>query len=182
MSTRTARPSVLLARTSAAFALLVLTGLAVTACGGGSGGGDPESLMAAANDAMGSGDYSTASQKLDAAIEALGADGPADMRYRARVNRARCTIRNGEGDTGKKNFLALVGEFGDRVDWKDYKRIGESLSDEDFNDEAMDVILAGIERFPDQKKALDEVMLAIASKPDLGGDAAERLKTLGYVD
>lgn len=162
--------------------LLSIAALAMlVACGGGSGGGsgDAQSLLASANNAMSEGKWDTAAENLEKAIAALGTDGDADTLRNARVNHAVCTIRMDNGDEGKKAFLALA----DSTDltWKDYKNVGEALTDAEFDTAAIEVLDQGVKKFPANKDDLMTVITSITSKKALSPEAEQKLKDLGYI-
>jgi len=167
------RPSLLLGMT----AVVVLLG---SACGGGAS--DPSALVASAEEAMTSGEYAEALDKLERAIEALRAEGGSDdLLARARLHRVRCRIHTDQGTAAAEEFRALASELGERVTWKDYKRVGESLSDAEFDEAAVEILDSGKKKFPDRGEDFDAVIAGIMTKDDLSSGASEKLKELGYI-
>jgi len=161
---------------------ITLGGLAGCGGNGGDGGGtsasDPRGLVSQATDAMSRQDWGDALADLESAIEALGSDGDTALRARAEVLRAECLVRSNQGDEGRKALMAIA----DAASWKDFKRVGEALADEDFQAEAVEVLDAGVKRFPDHKESFLAVIADIQSGEKLSPEAKKKLESLGYMN
>jgi hypothetical protein len=159
-------------------ACLVAVGPA--ACGGASSpDDDPGSLLSSAIEAMAVRDWTGALRDLDRALERRSREIDADEVARARVHRAECLVRAGRGAEGKKAVVAQANE--ESADWKDVKRIGEALLDEDFRLDAIELLAFGAERFPDREQEFEAVLASIVAESDLDPETAEALRRLGYV-
>ena len=179
---RFGRPKKLGAPRTLALALtLAITAIGLTACGGGDGGAtstDPAGLVSSATDSMSKQAWSDALADLDRAIEGLGSDGDAALRTRAGVLRAECLVRSNRGDEGRGALMSVA----ETASWKDFKRVGEALADEDFLPEAIEVLDAGKKRFPDQEESFLAVIQDIQGRSTLTDEAKEKLQSLGYMN
>ena len=157
--------------------LLACLPLVLTACGGA--GGDPAELTNQGYAALGSGDAEAAFDHFARALQGLQ---PADAGYeRARMGHIEASIRL-KPDMAAQSFLAWAGEQPDQVDAGDYHKVGMQLSERKALGDAVAVLGAGLERFPDDPK-IDEALKKTRAAAEQTGDtgALDALRGLGYV-
>jgi len=156
---------------------LALT-LALTACGGAT---DPASMNDAGAKALNSGDYAGAATQFDAALTAIG-DDTANAQYQramwgfieagAHVDPARA----------KDDFLAFAKANSATMSAKEYSKVGTWLSSAGAYTEAVFVVDAGIQAYPETPALLAMIENIKADAAKAGdADAASALEGLGYL-
>jgi TolA-binding protein len=157
-------------------ALLACLPLTLAACGGG--GGDPTELTNQGYAALGSGDTETAVDRFAQALKVLQ---PGDPGYkRARMGECEAKARIAP-DAAARSFLAFAQEQPGQVDAGDYHKFGMQLSERKALADAVAVLGAGLERFPDDPK-IDEAMKKTQLAAEQSGDtgALDALRGFGY--
>ncbi len=155
--------------------LLVLPLLLLGACGGG---GDPTELTNEGSQALASGN---AQQALDCFAGALEGLDRADPLYkRARLGEVEAKILVNP-DAAKASFLVYATESPEQLDARDYHKVGTKLSDKNALLAAVEVLGAGLKRFPGDAK-IDEALELTQAAAQRSGDtsALDALKGLGY--
>jgi hypothetical protein len=153
----------------------LLTGL--VACGG-SGSGASKSLASEGYTALGKGDARGALVKFDEALAGLSAS---DSEY-ARAALGRCeALALIDGVAAARSFLELAATAPDREREDDYGLVFSRLLQAEFRVDAMDVMKAGLDRFPESKR-----MAAIYEQVDAATKRAnqpeelKKLASFGY--
>jgi len=152
--------------------LLSLT-LVLSAC---SGGADPKD---AGLEALQLGKHQDAADQLASALDART---PADADY-VEVCVAKCqALAHIDADKAKGDFLQLAESQGEKVVAKDFSMIVSDLYSAKQLLPAIDVLDAGLKRFPDDTKLAQLKEKVVAESQKSGDPAAlEKLKGLGYL-
>jgi hypothetical protein len=163
----------ILAATAAA-----LTVPALVACSGA----DPQALNDDGRGALARGDAKSALERFDAA---LARSQPGDREH-FRAAMSRCEALALLGDlAARPSFLELARREPERVLEDDYSIVCGALLGADATLEAIEVMKAGHDRFPEsaRMKAMVESVLAAARREETEGDpeAVRRLMTMGYI-
>lgn len=151
--------------------------LALAACGGG-GSGDPAEHLQQGSQALGSGDAGAAIDHFGQALAGLETSDPRVQQATLGQVEARIQV---DPDAAKTQFLSYAKEHGDKLEARDYVKIGSKLSASGALAQATAVLGAGLEAHPGDAK-LDEALKATQKKAEEAGDegALDALKGLGY--
>jgi len=158
---------------AASLATLCLALFALNGCGKP----DPGELTDAGHSALGSGDYRAAYDKFDAALKAFE---PSDPRaLEAELGRCRAQAHL-EPEAAKARFLELSATT--RLQEMDYNQIVSELKSAGERKAAIEVLAAGITKFPETTN-LVALRDKIGAEAEAAGDtdALDDLKGLGYV-
>lgn len=149
--------------------------LSLAACGGGDGA----STLEEANAALGSQDYAAARDKFAAAASALD---PSDPNYLAARQGEIEALIHVDAEEARNRFLELAADHPEQIGEREYRNVVQKMQAERKATEAVPVLHAAIERFPDSAR-LDEMMEQLKKDALSGGDAetVDALKGLGYI-
>ena len=166
-----------LALSFARLALLTLAG-GLAACGGGSS--DPAEATDAGYQALGAQDYATARSEFEAALEAIGEDTSHPSYVKARLGSIQAACRTDPG-RAESELLALSQAVPDAVTERTYADIAGRLGDGGNFTEAIALLDAGKQRFPDSA-TLDGLGKKLVKQAEQAGDsgALDALAGLGY--
>lgn len=158
-------------------ALLLSLALLLPACGGS----DPAELTHSGNAALGSGDFEGALADFEGALAAIGSDTSHPEYVRAKLGAIEAETKL-DPAKAKVDFLKLADALPERVNDRDFNRIGGRLGDAGHIGEAIALAEAGKERYPDSAH-LDTLIERLGDQAKAGGDseALEALRGLGYV-
>lgn len=158
-------------------ALALSLPLVLGACGGGSA--DPKAATDAGYAALGSGDAQGA---VDHFAEALGALEPTDPGYkRARMGEIEAKVGLAP-DAAANSFLEYSKSHPEQLEAGDYRKVGVQLSDRKALKVAVDVLDAGLKRFPGDPKLKEAMELTVAAAETSGDTSAlDALRGLGYI-
>lgn len=160
-----------------ATACLLSLALLLPACGGS----DPAALTHSGNTALGSGDFDAALADFQSALDAIGSDTSHPEYVRAKLGAIEAWTKL-DPAKARDEFLKLADAMPDRVNDRDFNRIGGRLGDAGNINEATELAQAGKERYPDSAH-LDTLIKRLGDQAQAGGDseALEALRGLGYV-
>ncbi len=148
--------------------------LLLAACGGA----DSKALTSEGYTALGKGDAKAALSKFDAALEGMESTN-ADF-LRASLGRCEALAKT-DGAAAKKAFLDLASKMPTRVTEDDYGLICSRLLQSGYTLEAIDVMHAGSQHYPESPRMLaTQQAVQAAAERDKTPDALEKLKSLGY--
>jgi len=160
-------------------AALALAALA-TACGQ-----NPTELTNAGRTALESADPAAAEAHFRDALAAYGSDHTSPDYLNARVGLCEALAAQeaaAKAQAAVDEFRKLATEMPDKIDARLYNSLGGRLADAGHRKEAIDLIGAGKERFPDTEH-LDKLAHRILEEAEASNDAGalDALKGLGYV-
>jgi hypothetical protein len=157
--------------------LLPLTLLLLAACGGGA---TPAEHTDAGYTALSAGDGAAALSSFRAALEAIGTDTGHAQYFRAKMGEMEA-LAEVTPTAARDEFLALAAELPEQVTDKDFSLIGGRLGGSGALEEAVVVLTAGVERYPESPhlKQLIDVLGDQATKTGASG-ALKSLQGLGY--
>lgn len=162
-------------------ALAVLALASLTACSGSAA--DPKALATEASAALSKGDYATAQAKAEQGLTAPGA--AADKATAWTLERIRLEALAGKGEVTAvlTGLTKLAGDYATQVNADLYAKLGKLVADAGKLAEAIDLVEAGKQAFPDKVAAFDGLVASIKEAASAGGDSAavEKLKALGYL-
>ena len=155
-----------------AFAAVCL--LVPAACGGS----DPTKQADDAQSALSEGDYAEARSQAEAGLKAAGT---ADKNLAWRLERIRveALAMQGDGQEVLTTVARLSGDYPQQCNATYYGKLGTLLVAAGQPGRAVDVVHAGIEKFPDRKADFDGLIKSIEESGD--AEALATLKTLGYL-
>jgi len=159
-------------------ALATALPLLLAACGGSS---DPGALADSGQKALGSGDYSAALADFEKAVDAMGGDTSHQDYVRARLGAVEALTQI-DASRAKSEFLELADAHSDRVNDRDFNRIGGRLGSAGNVNEGTELVQAGLKRYPESEH-LKKLVQRLGDMAQQSGDseALEALKGLGYV-
>lgn len=156
-------------------AVLVLTLL--SACGGKS----PADCCAAADEALKKGSYAEAQSRAEEGLALNGTDAGTNWK----LERIRLEALAGKGELAQvlAGLTAAAAKHPGMVDDQLYAKLGTALADAGKLVEAIELVEAGKQAFPEKAKSFDGLVASIKKAAQEGGDnaAVERLKQLGYL-
>ena len=148
--------------------------LALTACGGS--GTDP---MTAAQDALSAGDYAKAAELLEGYVATLD---KGDAAYKdATIAYCEALAEEHPGDA-RATFGMLVADLGEAVTPRDFRYITSHLQTHGHYSEAVDLMDAGLKKWPGDEtmaQVKDAIIAAVKQAGD--ADATKKLEGLGYL-
>jgi hypothetical protein len=160
-------------------AFLVSGGIAVTLLAGGCGGHDPRALTSEGYAALGKGDTAGALSKFDEALEGL--DPKHDQYLRATLGRCEALAKT-DPARAKSSFFQATMAQPEKVREDDYSLICSALLQACATIDAIDVMKAGHDRFPESPKMIAMVeAVKSAAKREKTSEAVEKLKSMGYL-
>jgi tetratricopeptide (TPR) repeat protein len=146
---------------------------------------NPTELTAAGRTALGEGRYAAAEGHFREALDSLGTDTTSKDYLSARIG--LCESLAAQNDAGKAKaavdeFLALSGQSPQAIDASWYYTVASKLGDANHTTEAITLLGAGLERFPDSDH-LTKLRDRLGKEAEESGDsgALDTLKGLGYV-
>lgn len=162
------------------FALCAVLPLLVTACGGDT---DPVELTRSGSRALGQGDFATAREDFDLALQEIGED-PANPEYlRAKMGAIEARTKDAP-DEAVAMFLALAKKLPEQIDAADYSRIGGRLGDGGHFNQAIELASAGKTNLPpSDQPTIEKLIQDLGDKAKESGSAGalDALRGLGYV-
>ena len=166
-----------LALSFARLALLVAAG-GLAACGAGSS--DPNEAIDAGYQALGAQDFAAAEKDFAAALDALGGDTSHPSYVKAKLGAIQAACRT-DAERAKSELLALAAALPDRVTERTYADVAGRLGDAKSFKQAIAVLAAGKERFP-ESAALDGIGNQLAKQAEAADDpeSQKALAGLGY--
>lgn len=161
---------------SALVASLCVAGTLVLA---GCSGGNPKELTSEGYAALGKGDHSGALSKFDAALGGL--DTKHDQYLRATLGRCEALAKV-DPARARTNFLELAKTMPEKVREDDYSLVCNALLQAKARLDAIDVMKAGHERFPESPKmlAMVEAVKSAATREN-DSESVAKLKSMGYL-
>lgn len=140
---------------------------------------DPRALNDEGRAALGRGDARGALERFDAVL--ARADAPESQRFRAALSRCEA-LAHVDGAAARSSFLDLARCEPEQVGEDDYSLVCAALLQGGATLDAIEVMKAGHDRFPDSPKmeAMVEAVIAEARREETP-DALRRLADLGYV-
>lgn len=159
---------------------LVLALLPVLAAGCG-GSSDPAELSSSGTKALAAGDFAGARADFDAAVAAIGND-PANPDFkRAKLGAIEARTKDAP-DEAVRMFLELAKAHPESIDDGEFNRIASRLGAEGHFTEAIELVKAGQERYPESPHLakLVQTLGDKAKASGAGNDVLENLKGLGY--
>ncbi len=141
-------------------------------------GSDPSTLRKEGNEALGKGDYKGALSKFESAISGLDPQHPEYLRIDLGRIQALCHVDPARARTA---FLELAKAMPAKVGENDYSLICSRLLDVGATLDAIDVMKAGHDRFPESStmKAMVKAVEEAAAR-EATPEALNKLKGLGY--
>jgi|GEM_PF-2393972 len=162
----------------ALIAAATLSLVMIQACGGPT----PAELEQQSQAALAKGDYA---QALDLATKGLSAEGVAQDKARSwQFERVRLEALAGRGDAAEvlASLTRLSATYGGQLKADFYAKLGKAVNDAGNAVDALDIVEAGKQKFPDMAAAFDGLVADIKAKAAAGDDAATaKLKALGYL-
>jgi hypothetical protein len=142
------------------------------------GGSDPKTLTSEGYALLGKGDARGALARFETALDGLA---PASPDY-ARASLGRCVaLARTDGSAAKAAFLDLAQRAPDVVREDDYGLVCSEMVQADFLVDAVDVMDAGMQRYPESPRMIaTKEALEAAAKSAKTPDALKKLQTLGY--
>lgn len=164
-------------RSSLSLALAALV-LAAASCAAGV---DPKTRTDAGYSALQQKDFDVARDEFDAALEAIGDDEGHGYYLKAKLGRVEALAALDPGQANRE-LAALADAMPQKIDDGDYYAIGGRMIDEDKLSEAVELLTAGMERFPDSEN-LPRLRDRAGKRAEEQGDAGvlDSLRGLGYV-
>lgn len=160
-------------------ALLVSAGIAVTFLAAGCSGSDPKALTNEGYAALGKGDMASALSKFDKALEGL--DTKHDQYLRATLGRCEALAKT-DPARAKTTFFQVTMAQPEKVREDDYSLVCNALLQAGATLDAIDVMKAGHDRFPESPKMIAMVeAVKSAAKREKTSEAVEKLKSMGYL-
>lgn len=142
------------------------------------GGSDPKALTGEGYAALGKGDAKSALSKFDEALAGLDAKHPEYVR--ASLGRCQALAKT-DGAAAKKAFLELVARNAQGVREDDYGLVCSDMLQAGFTMDAIDVMDAGQQRFPESPRMIATKQAVVeAAKREKTPDALKKLESLGY--
>ncbi len=156
-------------------ALLTSLPLLLAACGGPA---DPKALADSGFSALGKSNHEAALADFESALAAIG-DDSAHAQYRRAKFGYYESLANVDAKRCQTEFLAFAAE--NELDAGDYVQIANVMMGGGAGTEAVHVMHAGKERFP-ENSSLEEVLVALSARATAGdAGAASALASLGYM-
>ena len=156
-------------------AVLVLSVLA--ACGGKS----PSECCDAADAALKKGSFAEAQSRAEEGLALGGADAATAWK----LERIKLEALAGNGDLAGllAGLTAAATNYPGKADDQLYAKLGTALADAGKLVEAIELVEAGKQAFPEKAKSFDGLVASIKKAAEKGGDnaAVERLRQLGYM-
>jgi len=142
------------------------------------GRADPTRQADDAQAALSSGDYGEARSQAEAGLKAAGT---ADRNLAWRLERIRveALAMQGDGPEVLSTVSRLSSAYPQQCSATYYAKLGTLLVDAGQPTRAVEVVHAGIEKFPDRKADFDGLIKSIEEGGD--AEALATLKTLGYL-
>ena len=149
----------------------------VSACGGSS---DPKVLISEGQRAQASGNYADAAESYEKALAALGSDSSSPEWKRAKLGLIGARVRI-DAAKAKDEFLQLASANPGKITDSDFNDVVSRFGDAEKFDEAIAILKAGKEKFPESKH-LDDMGKALQKQVQKSGnkEAAKDLEGLGY--
>jgi hypothetical protein len=156
-------------------AVLVLSFLA--ACGAKT----PDACCTAAGDALKAGKYADAKSLAAEGLALNGTD--AGTNWKLEKIRLQALAGNGEGAMVVEGLTAAAAKHPGMVDDQLYAQLGMALADAGKLVEAIELVEAGKQAFPEKVKSFDGLVASIVAAAEKTEDnaAMARLRQLGYV-
>lgn len=150
----------------------------LAACGGS---GDPRTQVDEGSKALNSGDYSTAVERFESALAAMGSDASSPDWLRAELGAAQARVHL-DAEQAKEQFLGLASGHPSKITPDHFSLIGSRLGDAGHLKEAIAVLEVGLESHPESPH-LKALLNELGKKAESSGDsgALDSLKGLGYV-
>jgi hypothetical protein len=150
----------------------------LAACGGGAT--DPAEAADAGYRALGTRDYASAQEEFEAALEAIGDDTSHPTYVKAKLGAIQTACRT-DAARAQTELLDLAVALPDQVTERTYADIAGRLGDAHSFVEAIALLEAGKERFP-ESATLDGLGKKLVKQAEQAGDsgALDRLSGLGY--
>ena len=157
---------------------LVTLLLLLASCGGG--GGDPAAATDAGYQALGTGDFASAESEFETALAAIGADTAHPQYLKAKLGSITAACRT-DPARAQSELLALAEALPDQVGERTYADIAGRLGDAGNFGEAVALLDAGKQRFP-ESATLDGLGQKLVKQAEQAGDAGalDALAGLGY--
>jgi hypothetical protein len=150
----------------------------LVACGGAS----TADLRTQSQDALSKGEHARA---IELADKGLATEGVASSKADAwHFERVRLEALAGQGDAAAvlSNLTRLTPTYGDQLKADFYAKLGRAVTDAGKPVEALDIVEAGKQKFPEMVVAFDGLVTDLKAKAAAGDDAlTAKLKALGYL-
>ncbi len=159
--------------------LAVLVFSVLAACGGKS----PTACCDAADAALKKGNFTEAQAFAEEGLTLEGATADASTSWRLERIRLEALAGKGELAAVLTGLAAVSTQYPGKVDDQLYAKLGTALADANKLVEAIELVEAGKQAFPDKAKSFDGLVAAIKTAATSGNDSAAvaKLKALGYL-
>jgi hypothetical protein len=156
---------------------ILLLSLSLAACSGSSA--DPAATVNSGYEALNGGN---AEKALDLFAKALQDLKPSDPLYEsARMGEIQAKVEL-KPDAAKSSFLEYAKANPEQLEAGDYRKVGQRLTERKAIQDAVEVLHAGIERFPEDAKLKETMNLTVAAAEQSNDTSAlNSLKGLGYI-
>jgi tetratricopeptide (TPR) repeat protein len=153
----------------------------LAACLCACGSADPRTLNDEASKALSSGQYAEAAASYGKALDALASDTGNPEWKRAKLGKIQAEARI-DGAKAKTEFLEYARANTGKVTDADYNLVASKLGDAGKFPEAIEVLEAGKQAFPESPH-LQALLSDLGKRAEASGDssALDKLKGLGYV-
>jgi hypothetical protein len=157
---------------------LLATALLLAACGGGST--DPAEATDLGYRALGTQDYASAKAQFDSALQTIGDDTSHPTYVKAKLGSIQAACRT-DPARAEQELVDLAAALPDQVGERTYADIAGRLGDAGNFGEAVALLDAGKQRFPDSA-TLDGLGQKLRKQAEQAGDsnALDALSGLGY--
>ena len=149
-----------------------------SSCGASS---DPTELTNRGSEDLRAGDYESAANSFDLALQALSQDTSHPMWHRAKMGAIEARTHT-DPSRAVAEFLDYARAPNTKATDKEFNQIGGRLGEAGELDEAVDVLTVGIKAYPDSPH-LSSLLQRLGDMAATSGSSAnlEKLKGLGYV-
>jgi hypothetical protein len=140
--------------------------------------------IAALQSSYDGGDFAAVVANAPAVLKRCEDEGVPDTKaWRVEKLQLQAVARQGKGGEALEHLEELSDSRPDKVDGKLYAQVCQLVTDAGDLDGAIDVLHAGVEKYPDLKPVFDPQIKALAAKAAAEGDSAatDKLKALGYL-